>query len=277
MGRWFEALFRQAGLEPLILDREDLPQSRAAAASSDIIMLAAPVSAVKSVMEAIGQFIRPNALLMDISSVKKRPLHFMLEHSRCEVIGTHPFFGPSAASLSGQTIFLCPARGETWLSRLRLFLRSQNARVLEISPDEHDRLMACFQTLRHMLLTALGQTVVKLGYDPVRHAEVMGEWFQQLMTIWGHQLRQPAELYANMAIENPYSHEALIVFQESLSNLVDSIAAQNRDQLIAAMEEHIQCCDLPTTQPHAADGWRRSEEVILDKGDSQTSKILGDS
>jgi len=204
-------------------------------------MLAVPAPAVEEVMKAIGAFIRPDALVMDISSVKKRPIDFMLKYSQSEVIGAHPLFGPTANSLAGQLFFLCPARTEKWVYALKKFLEGYGSEVVEIDPDQHNRLMACFQTLRHIMLAALGRTVVRMGYHSGSQTSLAGVWFNQLLAILHTQSQQPGDLYADIAIENPHSCETRKVFQESLRSLVDSIANRDRDSLIEAMEEANNC------------------------------------
>ncbi len=248
MGRWFDALFRRAGLKPIISDLGEFPPPQEAVASWDVVVLAAPTSAIEGIMETIGRFLRPDALLMDICSVKQKPLHFMVKYSPSEVVGAHPLFGPSVESISDQILFLCPARTKKWLGPLRKFLENLGARLVEIDPEQHDRLMACCQTLRHVMLAALGQTVAKLGYHETSHGDIMGEWFHQLMTMLRHQALQPPELYADIALENPHSYETLRVFQASLNALVDSITARDRDVLIKAMDDAAQSCNVSTNE-----------------------------
>ena len=40
-----------------------------------------------------------NALIMDLTSLKKEPVEAMLKYSEAEVIGIHPLFGPRERSL----------------------------------------------------------------------------------------------------------------------------------------------------------------------------------
>ena len=42
----------------------------------------------------MGPRLRPDALLMDVTSVKSEPMQVMLESTRASVVGTHPMFGP---------------------------------------------------------------------------------------------------------------------------------------------------------------------------------------
>lgn len=242
MGRWFEKLFRQAGMNIVISDTQETPLSQELIASCDIVVLAVPITAVEPVMKAMGPFIKQDALLMDISSVKKKPIDLMLKYSQSEVIGSHPLFGPSADSLSGQLFFICPSRAKRWLNPLKNFLKGCGAELVEIDPDQHDRLMACFQTLRHMMLTALGRSLFRMGYYSQSETRLAGVWFNQLLAILERQALQPADLYADIAIENPYSVETLMVFQDIMGSLIDSVKIRDRNALIENMVEAGRCC-----------------------------------
>jgi prephenate dehydrogenase len=257
MGRWFGELFREAGMNTIVSDLEDSPFLEESVTSSDVVLLAVPVTAIENVMRSIGPFIRPDALLMDISSIKGNPIDFMLKYSQSEVIGTHPLFGPSAVSLLDQVVFVCPSRTERWIKPFRDFLEELGAKITEITPDGHDKLMACFQTLRHVMLTSLGQTLIRLGFDSHGQVEASGVWFKQLVAMMRHQFEQPSKLYADLAIENPYSLETLRLFHSSFNQLANFVSTGNRDGLVSAMDEVAQFCTTEVTSNDSAWGWWR--------------------
>ncbi|MCX5874000.1 MAG: prephenate dehydrogenase/arogenate dehydrogenase family protein [Deltaproteobacteria bacterium] len=258
MGRWFETRFREAGMASVVADLKDGSVSDQFIASFDVVMLAVPVPAVDEVMKTIGSYIRPDAVIMDISSLKRNPVNSMLKYSQCEVIGTHPLWGPSATSFADQVIFLCPERTKIWIGAFRRFLEEQGTKVIEIEPDKHDKLMACVQTLRHVMLTALGQTLMKLGFDLECDTEASGPWFQELLGMMRHQFEQPSELYSDLAIENEYAARTLNAFQQSLSQLTDLVSSGNRAGLINAMDEVAHFCAIQeTTTKNSSCGWWR--------------------
>ncbi len=257
MGRWFGSLFQKAGMDTITSDLDDSPLPETSVASFDVVILAVPVTAIEGVMRSIGRFIRPDALLMDISSIKRDPINFMLKYSQSEVIGTHPFFGPSTASLLDQVVFICPSRTEKWIKPLRNFLEEQGAKITEIAPDGHDKLMACFQTLRHLMLTSLGQTLIRLGFDSHLQLQATGAWFDQLLAMMRRQFEQPSELYADLAIENPYSSETLKLFSDSLNEIANLVSTGNRDGLVSAMDEVAHFCATEATSNVSQWGWWR--------------------
>lgn len=262
MGQWFESLFRKEGFDPLVSDVKDSPISKDLVPSCDVIVLAVPVTATENVMKAIGQFIRPDALLVDISSIKRDPINCMLKYSNSEVIGTHPLFGPNAVSLLNQVVFLCPSRTEKWIKPFRKFLEDLGAKIIEVTPDNHDRFMACFQTLRHVMLTALGQTLIRLGFDSHFQVEATGQWFQQLIEMLRHQFKQPSELYADLAIQNPHSSSMVKLFRDNLNELANFISNEDKAGLVSAMDEVARFCATEATANDAGWGWWRDSAEI---------------
>ncbi|MFX9058099.1 prephenate dehydrogenase/arogenate dehydrogenase family protein, partial [Acinetobacter baumannii] len=89
--------------------------------------------------------LRPGALVVDVCSIKTRPLE-ILERALppgVDLLGTHPLFGPESgrAGLAGLRIALCPVRGRR-AGQARRFLRRLGLAVTVTTAAEHDRQMA---------------------------------------------------------------------------------------------------------------------------------------
>lgn len=123
-----------------------------------IIILAVPVQAMADVLESIAPLLRPDALVIDVGSVKVKPVEIMVSllPSTVSIIGTHPLFGPQSAgqTTTGLKIVLCPARGpyHTVAAFLRKTLRLN---VIICTPEYHDQNMAVTQALTHWLAQGL--------------------------------------------------------------------------------------------------------------------------
>ncbi|MCG3123478.1 MAG: hypothetical protein GIKADHBN_01897 [Phycisphaerales bacterium] len=134
----------------------------AQAAAADLIVLAVPVQSLRSLLSSIGPLVRPDATVLDVCSVKLAPIELMLEllPPSCSVIGLHPLFGPQSGrdGISNLPIALCPARADaTLVDQVRAFLRDDlRLRVIDTTPDEHDRQMAYVQALTHFVSRAVG-------------------------------------------------------------------------------------------------------------------------
>lgn len=125
------------------------------------ILLAVPIRAMPAVLRRIAPHLMEKALIVDVCSVKSRPMEWMATHlpSGVRCVGTHPLFGPDSVSeqgVSGQRIVVCPARGQE--AAAEEVCRAASEIGLEpvfSTPDEHDRQMARSQAVVFLLSRAM--------------------------------------------------------------------------------------------------------------------------
>ena len=78
MGRWFKRFFEDHGLTVLVADVDTPQGAPEVAAAADVVILSVPIPMVTAVAQEIGPFLRPDAVLMDLTSVKQRPMTAMM-------------------------------------------------------------------------------------------------------------------------------------------------------------------------------------------------------
>ncbi len=140
------------------------------AASADVLILAVPVQHLESLARELRPLLdarlarsRTAPLIIDVASVKIRPAQIMLQHlpPGVPLIGTHPLFGPQSGKdgIAGLPIALCPVRAsDEQVACVRSFLAGTlKLRVIDTTPDEHDRQMAYVQGLTHLVSRAIGE------------------------------------------------------------------------------------------------------------------------
>lgn len=236
MGQWLARRLEQDGYQVEVADAADGPLPPGLVEECQVLVLAVPIPQVGPVMAEIGPRTRPDGLVVDIASLKEGPLKAMLAQAQGEVLGCHPLFGPSAPSLLGQVVFICPGRGGAWSQWFRGWLAAGGARLVEVEPQAHDRLMAQVQSLRHFLLYGLGAALKAAGFDPGHDLPLAGPWFQCLAGLLERQLHQPPELYADLALHNPHAPAVVAGLAQSLTQAAERLAAQDRPGLIELME-----------------------------------------
>ena len=237
MGRWFQRFFADQGLTVLTADLDTPQTSEEVAAKADVVMLSVPLPKVVAVTNDISPHLRPDAALMDITSVKQRPLDAMLKAFPGEVVGTHPLFGPKEKSIEGRTVVLCPGRGERWLQWLKDLLEQAGARVKVTSATEHDRMMAVVQGLSHFVLIALEKSIRQLGVSPQDLEDYSTPTFATLHRLAKRLLSQDAQLYACIQLANPANRPALRALEDAVADILYFIQRQNVDGLVRLLEE----------------------------------------
>lgn len=236
MGQWFKRFFESQGLEVLIADR-DTPQSpREVATLADVVIISVPIPQVEAVVREVAPALSPEAGLMDLTSVKQRPLRTMMAQFAGEVVGTHPLFGPGEESIAGRNVVLCPGRGERWFRWIKELLEKAGARVKVTTAAEHDRLMAVVQGLSHFILIALEMTIRELEVDPQDLENFATPTFRTLHHLARRLFTQDATLYACIQLQNPANRVALRALEDAVADILYLIQRQNADGLVRLID-----------------------------------------
>ena len=232
MGRWFRRFFTAQGLKVLVADVDTEQTSQEVARLADVVVLSVPMPKVKEIIRELAPHIRPEAALIDLTSVKQGPMAEMLAHFPGEVVGTHPLFGPGVKSITGQTVVLCPGRGERWFNWLKELLENAGAKVKVTSPTQHDRLMSVVQGLAHFSLIALEMAIRELGVSPQDLEDFATPTFSTLHHLARRLFTQDAALYACIQLQNPANRVALRALEDSVADILYFIQRQDADGLV---------------------------------------------
>lgn len=236
MGRLLGRIFKEAGHQVISSDLHSGPSPQETARSCQVVILAVPIPETEAMAALVGPHTRRDGVLVDITSVKAGPMQAMLANANGAVVGAHPLFGPTAPSLDQQLVFMCPGRGEAWLAWLKNFFQSRGARVREIGPEKHDRLMAQVQSLRHLMLTCMCQTLMQTGFELDLELEFSGPWFKTLMAVLAQQYEQPADLYADISLANQASPQVMRALAQSVDRMTRALEKGDKPEMVAMME-----------------------------------------
>jgi prephenate dehydrogenase len=174
------------------------------AARCSIVVLATPVSRMEETVAAIGPYLQPGALVLDVGSVKSVPAAIMRQGlpAHVEIMATHPLFGPQSArdGIKGLKIAICPIRGRRgW--RVAAFLRRKlGLDVVMTTPEAHDHEAAMVQGLTHLIAKVL----VQMEPLPTR---MTTRSFDLLMEGVGMVRDDAPEVFQAIERANPYSRE----------------------------------------------------------------------
>ncbi len=232
MGRWFQEFLQKAGLRVLIADIDTELRPEDLAKRCQVLILSLPMDVFPRVVEQVGPLVPEECLLTDLCSLKKLQVECMLEHTRCEVVGTHPLFGPSEDSISGRRVALCPGRGKRWMAWWEGLLRSHGAITHTVSASDHDRIMAWVQALNHFILLTLGMALEEEEVDLNQLIALATPSFERQMHIVSRLCHQDPELYATIQMANPYTEQALSAFTRHGEHLHKIVKEKDREAFV---------------------------------------------
>lgn len=236
MGAFLRRTLGAVGHATISADVDTALRPEEAAARADVVIISVPIRATEEVIRRVGPHVRAGALLMDVTSLKAEPVRAMLEHSRAEVVGAHPMFGPTVGSLHRQVVVICPARGVRWAQWLRATLEGQAAEVIEATPEHHDRMMAVIQVLRHFATMALGRALAELGVDIQDTLRFTSPIYRLELAMVGRLFAQSPELYADIEMRNPGRVEVVDALRASVDHLADIVRRADGEAFVAEFE-----------------------------------------
>jgi prephenate dehydrogenase len=218
MGQWFARFLIREGYPVLVSGRKVGPRPAEMARACPVVLVSVPIGVTCQVIREVGPFMKPESLLMDLTSLKAESVRTMLESSPSEIIGLHPLFGPAEPSLAGKNIALCPARGKRWLPWLRRLLESRGARLVETTPERHDEIMALVQGINHLDTLVLGMVMVESGLDREVLERFSTPILKSKLGIIQKVLSHP-DLYAQIIVLNPHLRQVMDLFERRFVEL----------------------------------------------------------
>ena len=236
MGRWLADLLTAQGCVVHVTGRKTPMTAVDVAGVCDVVVVSVPIAATAGVIGEVGPLMKKEQLLMDLTSLKKKPVALMLEHSSAEIVGCHPLFGPSITDSAGSNIVLCRGRGDAWYMWIKTIFEKTGYTILERTPAEHDRMMAIVQAINHLNTIALGLAIAETGIPLAEVNQFSTPIFKTKMDIVKKVFTESPELYADIIAGNPNTDNVLRTYERVVRDLRSLVTAGDGATLKSAME-----------------------------------------
>ncbi|MDD4665653.1 MAG: prephenate dehydrogenase/arogenate dehydrogenase family protein [Clostridia bacterium] len=177
---------------------------------ADLIFLATPVSVMPLLCAEMAPYLKDGAIVSDLGSVKEQLVECLEEilPARVFFLGGHPMAGSekggiteaSADLLENAAYLLTPtARTKAQvIDSLSALLARLGAKVILLSPLEHDRKVAAVSHLPHVLASALINTVGSLEEEEGGYFLLAAGGFRDTTRIAGSQ----SEMWSEILLQN---------------------------------------------------------------------------
>jgi chorismate mutase/prephenate dehydrogenase len=251
MGAWFAHFLSSQGFGVEVADPSSAPAAfpRIAdwqddALDYDLIVVATPMKVAGDVLTELATR-RPRGIVVDIGSLKS-PLRAGLERlaaAGCKVTSIHPMFGPDTRLLSGRHVVFCDVGVPEATQAARALFASTMAEQIEMSVDDHDRLMAYVLGLSHALNLAFFTALAASGELVPRLQRLSSTTFDAQLTVATLVARDNPYLYFDIQTLNDYgtaSLQALRAAAERIERLVQSRDEAGFVELMAAGRRYLE-------------------------------------
>jgi len=251
MGTWFARYFTDLSLQVLLYDEKperarkrarDLGVETAddlkAVIESDLIIASVPISKTSELVSEIFKLADANSrapIVIEISSVKNEVglsglLDENTEDKKIRLYSVHPLFGSSAYSFD-QNTFIQSSPKDTSLMR-GLF---PQAIVVSLDWREHDRLMAVFLTLPHVLALVFADALQNYKKLLSQEVNLTAPSFHHMLELSNRVLGEEPGVYFEIQASNPNSKQAISDVMNSLLKIEKAI--KNRSEFVAMFDQ----------------------------------------
>ena len=250
MGRWFANFLLKEGKEVIITGRNERKLLEAkrqlgvkvatnveAVKSADAILISVPIDNFEEVVEQVSPYMRPEQVIIDITSIKVFPVETMHKHIKAGLtLGTHPVFGPGARSIANQNFILTPTseNERTLAQKVRKYLEARGAKVALMTPQEHDEMMAVILGLSHFIAIVSADTL--LSFDGLKQMEaISGITYKVLLTLVESVISEDPGLYASLQMSLPNMAEIEKLFQKRVKTWAGLVKKKDRQEFVRRM------------------------------------------
>ncbi len=207
---------------------------------ADIVVVCVPIWSIAKLAEQIIPSLKPGAVVTDVGSTKSELLKTMeplFAKSPAHFVGSHPIAGSEKTGIEagdpdlyeGRLTVVCAADGAEVISNL---WKSVGSEVVEMSPEQHDAMLASTSHLPHMVAAALARSVA--DGDPAGKADFCGTGFKSTTRV----ASGSADMWVDIIDTNRAALEAeLGRFHEELQGLIEILRGGNGDDIRAWLEE----------------------------------------
>lgn len=143
---------------------------------ADLVILATPVNSILEIATQMMPYLKIGTIVMDVGSTKKkivRKLTPSLSSSELYFVGTHPLAGSEGSGVESAKSDLfegavciitpIPQTNEDALSIVRALWENIGAKVIEMTPESHDELLAYTSHLPHIVAASLADLIKLQG------------------------------------------------------------------------------------------------------------------
>ena len=250
MGRWFANFLIKEGKEVIITGRNQRKLLEAkqqlgveaatnveAVKRAEVILLSVPIDDFEEVVKQISPYIRPEQIIIDITSIKQSPVEIMHKHIKQGVtLGVHPMFGAGARGITNQNFVLTPTNKDerALAQKVREYLETRGARVTLMTPRQHDEMMSVILGLSHFIAIVSADTLLSLDKLKLMRA-ISGSTYKVWLTLVESVIAEDPEFCASLQMSLPDGGKVKKLFQGRLEYWTSLVENQDRRKFIQRM------------------------------------------
>ena len=243
MGAWFGRFLASQGYAVEVADPvpgtfgfAQVADWRDSDLGHELIVVATPISASNDVLKALAAA-KPAGVIFDLGSLKT-PLRDGLQalvEAGCRVTSLHPMFGPDTRLLSERHVVIVDLGAADAAQYARELFGSTMATLVEMSVDEHDRLIAYVLGLSHALNLAFFTALAHSGEFVRRLMRMSSTTFDAQVDVARRVALDNPHLYFEIQTLNDFGSESLHALRDATTRIIELVDARDEDGFVELM------------------------------------------
>ncbi len=204
---------------------------------ADAVLLATPIRVILELAPLISKVIDRNCLVTDVGSTKSVIVK-KLSSLFPNYVGSHPLAGSEKTSIihaqadifENTLCILTPTAGtrRLALAKIKALWNELGAKIVNLSPALHDRILAFVSHLPHAVAFSL------IGAIPLKYLRFAAGGLKDTTRI----AASDSELWADILLTNRKNiHNSISLLERNLKRMRDAIREGNRKELIRILEQ----------------------------------------
>ncbi len=169
----------------------------------DAIFFCIAISAFEPFLSENKHLFKSNVTYFDTCSVKVYPVEWMKKYlpEEAEIIATHPMFGPDSYPDSDEKLPIVMSNVKTkedHFNQWKDYFSTKKMRVEEMSPEEHDKMVAYSQGITHYV----GRVLADIN---LKQSSISTLGYNKLLEIIEQTCNDTWQLFTDLQRFNPYT------------------------------------------------------------------------
>jgi len=236
MGQLFEKMLTLSGYQVRILEKDDWSDAGTILADAGMVIVSVPIHLTEQVISQLPA-LPDDCILVDLASVKNKPLQAMLAVHQGPVLGLHPMFGPDCGSLAKQVVVYCDGRQPEAYQWFLEQIQVWGARLHRSSAVEHDQNMAFIQALRHFATFAYGLHLAEENVQLEQLLALSSPIYRLELAMVGRLFAQDPQLYADIIMSSENNIALIKRYYQRFGEAISLIEHGNKQAFIDSFKQ----------------------------------------
>ncbi|MFX1557736.1 MAG: prephenate dehydrogenase/arogenate dehydrogenase family protein [Promethearchaeota archaeon] len=214
---------------------------------ADIVMVSIPINSTPLMIRKVAPFLKKEALIFDITSLKHEVYNSLKEVSETypiNCISLHPMFGPGIKNLRNYVIIYLRVGGtenyNDYIDTLLSIFRKDGVIITETTPDIHDLRIALTLGVPHML-NIIFLKLLKSSNESLKElTKYTGTTFLLQKVFAESIIQREMEMFSDIQMENQEFHKVLELFEKLVTSYKNIIKSKNKREFFKIFTEGLE-------------------------------------